>query len=552
MTRSAPSTTRRLGTVSAPAARQLLGGLLALAVVFCCGAMISTAEAKPNKHKKAEKKDEPKAEPAAKAVADKKDAAKSAAEKETAKDAKIEAKKESESAKPATHRVKKELFRIELALDGVFEAQNMAELILRPQEWSSLIVLKAAEHGSAVKQGDLILTLDTEKIDRAIADLRSDIQLSDLALKQAEEQLAAAEKTAPLDNEANQRSLRIAEEDWKLYLQLEKPLSVKLADYQLKMAQEMLEYQEEEYRQLEKMYRADDLREETEKIVLRRAKNAVERAKFNVEYSTVMHDETQKFLIPRQEERYRDSTQRAVIDADRTKVLLPVAMSKHRLEVEKLKVARAQSEEKLNKLMADRSIMTVKAPIDGILYYGKCVRGKWSGSFTAGEPLRRGATVMPNDVVMTVVQVRPMFVRTTVPESQLLNVYNGLQAVVEPAGAKNVKLTALARSVGAFPLGSAGFDAQFTLALPIPDFLVPGMTCELKAVPWQKKDALTVPPKSVFTDELDLTKQYVYVLGKGDKPEKRTVVVGKHNEKQADILQGLAEGDQVLLEKPKD
>ena len=551
MTRYAPSMTR------------WLGGLLAVAVMFSCCALTSTADAKPAKHKKVEKKDEPAAKTEAgkkdsdkkeaeKKEPDKKDAAKPAAEKEAAKDAKAEPKKEPESTKPATHRVKKDFFRIELALDGVFEAQNMVEIVLRPQEWIGLTVLKATEHGSTVKQGDLILTLDTEKIDRAITDLRSELQLSDLALKQAQEQLAATEKAAPLDVEANRRSQRIAEEDWKLYVDLEKPLSVKLADYQLKMAHEMLEYQEEEYRQLEKMYRADDLREDTEKIVLRRAKNAVERAKFNVEYSTVMHDETQKFLIPRQEERGRDAMQRALIEAQRTQVLLPVALSKFRLEFEKLKVARALSEEKLNKLMSDRSLMIVKAPVDGVLYYGKCARGKWSGLFSAGEPVRRGATVMPNDVAMTIVQVRPLFIRTTVSESQMLNVYNGLQAVVEPAGAKNVKLTAMARSVGQFPLGAAGFDAQFTLAPPIPEFIVPGMNCELKAVPWQKKDALTVPPKAVFTDEADLTKQYVYVLGKGDKAEKRPVVVGKRNEKQADILQGLAEGDQVLLEKPKD
>ena len=42
------------------------------------------------------------------------------------------------------------------------------------------------------------------------------------------------------------------------------------------------------------------------------------------------------------------------------------------------------------------------------------------------------------------------------------------------------------------------------------------------------------------------------MLGKGDKPEKRPVTVGKRNDKQVEILQGLAEGDQVLLERPKD
>ena len=41
---------------------------------------------------------------------------------------------------------------------------------------------------------------------------------------------------------------------------------VKLTEFRLKESQESLEYAEEEYRQLEKMYKADDLREETAKL----------------------------------------------------------------------------------------------------------------------------------------------------------------------------------------------------------------------------------------------------------------------------------------------
>jgi hypothetical protein len=489
---------------------------------------------------------------------DAKDSKQPDAKAKDAKDSKEPAAKAKDSedaaAKPAVHHVKREPFRVLLTLDGYFEAQTMSEVTLRPQEWTGLSVLKAVEHGTVVRQGDLLVALDTEKIDRAISDLRIEIQLADLALKQSEQQLAVVEKSAPLDIEANQRARRAAEEDWKQYLDVDKPLTTKLTDFQLKMAQEILEYQEEEYRQLEKMYKANDLTEETERIVLRRAKNAVERAKFNLEYATVLHDEARRFLLPRQEERLREATQRTVIDSNRAEITLPLTIGKHRTEHEKLKVQRAQSEEKLNKLLADRAAMTVKSPANGVAYYGKCVRGKWSSSGGGSEPLHRGATIMPNEVFMTVVQLRPLGVRASVPESQVENVYVGLQALVEPAGYRNLKLAAVARSVSGIPLSAGGFDAQFTLVAAggLPDCIVPGMTCEVKALPWIKANALTVPPKALFTEELDLAKQYVYLLGKDDKPEKRPVAVGKRNDKQVDILQGLAEGDRVLLEKPKE
>ncbi len=98
------------------------------------------------------------------------------------------------AAKPSTQKLKKGPFRIEVSLDGIFEAQNQAELFIRPQEWAAFSVLKAVEHGAVVKQGDLVLALDTEKIDRVIADLRAEVELNELALKQATAQLAAMEK----------------------------------------------------------------------------------------------------------------------------------------------------------------------------------------------------------------------------------------------------------------------------------------------------------------------------------------------------------------------
>ena len=455
------------------------------------------------------------------------------------------------AAKPATQKLKKGPFRVEVDLDGVFEAQNQADLFIRPQEWAGLSVLKAVEHGAVVKQGDLVLAFDTEKIDRAIVDLRSEVELNELALKQAEAQLAAQEKSAPLEEQANDRSRRNTEQDWKLFQDVDKPLLAKVTDFRLKATREMLDYAEEEYRQLEKMYKADDLREETEKIVLRRAKNGVDRAKLEMELAQAQHEESLKFAIPRTEEKVKDQTERSRIDTELTKINLPIAMGKRRLEMERLQVARSQGEDRLKKLIADREAMIVRAPIDGIVYYGRSVRGKWSALST--ETLRRGAAVMPNEVFMTVVQARPLTIRTTVPESQLQRVRTGLPAVVLPVGFAGQKLSAVVQRVGAIPLGSSGFDCQLTVAADgLTSAIVPGMNCELKMIAYKKTDALTVPLKAVFTEDFDPAKQYVYLQGKDGKPRKREVTLGERNDKQVEVLAGLTAGDEILLEKPKE
>lgn len=522
--------------------------LLAALLVTCITVGQATAQAPSGKkhNHKAKKPAEAAKQPDKPAEA----AKAPAAEKKATEAAKATDDKK-EAAKPATQKVKKGPFRIEVALDGVFEAQNQSELALHPQEWPQLSVLKAVDHGTAVKQGDLVLVFDTEKIDRAITDLRSEMQLNELAVHAAEAQLAALEKIAPLDADANERARRMTLEDWKLYQEVEKPLSIKVNEYRFKAAQEGLEYAEEEYRQLEKMYKADDLREETEKIVLRRAKNGVDRAKLNLELAQASYEEAKKLSLPRQDEKTKEQTQRALIDVEFSAASLPLAMNKHRLELEKLRVARSQGEDKLKKLIADREAMIVKAPMDGIVYYGRFVHGKWvAGSV---ETLHRGATVMPHEIILTVVQPRPLTIRASVPESQAQRIHAGQQAFVQPVGFVGQNLTAVVQRVGTVPMSGNNFDCQLVVAADaLNGAIMPGMNCEMKLIPYKKTDALTVPPKAVFSDDFDPSKQYVYLQTKGGKPQKRDVKLGERNDKQVEVLAGLAEGDEILLDKPKE
>ena len=51
-----------------------------------------------------------------------------------------------------------------------------------------------------------------------------------------------------------------------------------------------------------------------------------------------------------------------------------------------------QAEEKLKRLLADRELMTVESPADGIVYYGKLVAGEGRAIPTAAGRGRSAAT----------------------------------------------------------------------------------------------------------------------------------------------------------------
>lgn len=454
--------------------------------------------------------------------------------------------------KPATHTVKKGPLKIEVTLSGAFEPQKMSEIALELKAWSTLSVVTAVEHGTQVKRGDLLVALDREKIDRAIADLRREHKTSDLALKLAERQLATLEKTTPMDLEANRRAQKMAREDLDYYFKVSRPLTLKSEEFYLKSAQQSFEYQEEELRQLEKMYEADDLTEETEEIILKRARNALEQARFSLEQSKILHDRTVNVTIPRRDVSVREAAKRIDLLSDEAKVAIPLTLKQQRLALEKLKLERARSEERLEKLLADRDAMTVKAPVAGVVYYGRLVHGRLSGIGSSPTSLRRGATLSPKQVFMTIIKPRPMFIRTTVPEKELHNVRAGIKGTAVPTGYPEMKLTAIVERVAAIPTGSGSFDTRITVALDDEaEPLMPGMTCKVTLVAYEKKAAVTVPPKCVVTDEVDKEKHYVYLLGEKAKPKKRYVTVGKRTAEKVEILKGLSEGDQVLLEPPE-
>jgi HlyD family secretion protein len=455
---------------------------------------------------------------------------------------------------PPVYKVKKELLKIEVSLKGVFEAERAAEIALRSQQWAAFEVLEAVEHGATVRRGDVLLRFDPEKIDEEIADLRTKAATSALALRQAELNLQALEASTPLDVKAAERAKQIADEDLATFLKVDRQLLVKGAENSLKSSEFWLDQQKEELRQLEKMYRADDLTEETEEIVLKRARHAVENAEFSVENARARHDQSLKMEIPRKQETLQQAAQRQDLAWAKGKEAIPLALLQARRDLEKLKLDRAHEERKLKGFLADRELMTIKAPIDGVVYYGRFMRGKWSGMETLADSLRRGGSVQKSAVVMTIVQPRPLGIRASVPEGDLEKVRPGMKAGVRPAGFPDMRLTAAVARVDAIPAGADSFEARLEVKLDEKAAaIMPGMACTVKLVPYVDKAALVVPAKAVFTDELDDEKSYVFITADGGKTSaKRPVTIGKRSDERVEIVKGIAAGDVILLERPKD
>lgn len=450
------------------------------------------------------------------------------------------------------HTIKKSPIKITVDLDGFFESRKMREIAVKPEEWAGLRVDEAVSHGTRVKEGEVLIKLETERLDQAIADIQADLRLNDVAIRLAEDQLRVAEALAPLDMEQGQRTARTAAEDQSAYFEVERPFYLKMIEFNLTDAKNKLEYDEEELRQLEKMYKADDITEETEKIVLKRAQDTVERSKFAVEYNQLNHDQTAKYAIPRMDNKIKDNAQRRTLDWEKIKNELPLIIQKQRFDLDKMKLARERSMDRLKKLTADRAGMVVKSPIDGVVYHGKAVRGRFGDSNALAESLRARGVVQANQVLMTVVEPEDLFIRATVPEDRLHNLRRGLKGKAIPSAYPDLRLGAVVDRLGDVPMAPGSFDARIKLTGDDSEAkLTAGMACKVRLTAYLKKEALTVPPKALVPDELNDQEFFVYIAKPDGKSEKVSVTVGRRTDKKVEILSGVKEGDQVLLEPPK-
>ena len=539
-------------------------------VVFCAIALalaVQSPAAEQDKKKPASGAEKPAAEakktetePAKKAAPKKEEAkpeekAKPAEQKKPASPAKGSAPAAAKPAAsgPATHTVKAEPFRVEISLDGTFVAQKMTEIVVKPDTWSTFKVEEAVKHGETVSRGDVLVKFDPKAIDEAVADGKTNQRLAEISLKQAEANLKMLEASTPMEVAMAERVKKMADEDRARYFKIEREMDKKSAESSLKRAQQYYENDLEELEQLEKMYAADDLTEETEEIVLKRQRAAVEQSKLYLEQAKLRYEETLKIRMPRYEESMEYSDQLLALATGKTKTSLPLTLEQQQLELEKAKVQRERNAEKFKKLLDDQKLMTVEAPVGGVVYYGKCVDGKWTTGAAAAGKLEPGKAVTANDPFMTIVGTRPMVLLATVSEKDLQWIKPGLKGSARPTAYPDLRAPVSVSEINGIPTAAGKFAATLRVSLDADaEGLMPGMTCKVKLAPYQKMRTLTVPLSALRTDEIDDTKHYVQLVDENAKPKKQPVKVGKRSGAKAEILDGLVAGDKVLKEYPKD
>ncbi len=456
---------------------------------------------------------------------------------------KPEAGKEQKEAEPPEGKrwieVKPEPFVVETEIAGIVESRKMVPVQLVPESWGEWIIEEVVDYGTAVKKGDRLMRFDSEKLEETIEEKRAGLPLKRLRLEVAKAELEKMRKSVPLELEEKRRRKSETEADFAYFEDVRREVEEREAREDLKYFQNFLAYSEEELKQLKKMYENDDMTEETEEIILKRAQDSVDRSRWQAESAEVRSNRRITTLLPREHLTLRANLERTRLEWRDAEKAAHHSLATKSEEVREQERTLEKEEQALKDLEADLGIADFRAPADGIVYYGENRRGKWVTADAIEKKLVPGGRHPTQVTVMTVADPGALQVRAAVPEDKLGGLGEGQKAEVTMKWNEDLKLDGRVQSVSHVPYPDGTFDALFSLNVARTELpVLPGMNAKLVVETYRKDEALVLPEDALIEEG-----GRKFVTLKGGK--KRAVETGKSQKKKIEILGGLRSGDVV-------
>jgi HlyD family secretion protein len=367
-------------------------------------------------------------------------------------------------------------------------------------------IIEIVAEGALVKAGDFLVKLDDAVLRTDRAKQLIDVNTSEAALAEAQNELEA---------------LRIAKEEYELgtFRQEEAEL-----ESELLVAQENIRRSEATLKYSRKMARKgfiDTAKLEADVFGVEKYRKELEVAEIKLEVlRTFTRAKTTK------EHETGIKTAEAKVNAER---------AKHQVELGKLALIEKQLEK-----------CQIKAPIDGQVVYAEMERWRSNGD----SAIRPGTRVREQQVIIRLPDPTKMQVKARVSEARVDRVKPDMMVTIDLDALPGLELHGRVKKVNPYPSTDNWFNsnvkeyATFVEILDPPQGLRPGMSAHVAIRVETQDDALQVPVQAVVERG---KKFYCLVQGEHEKLAAREVMIGSSNDKFLVIREGLAEGQEVVM-----
>jgi len=214
-----------------------------------------------------------------------------------------------------------------------------------------------------------------------------------------------------------------------------------------------------------------------------------------------------------------------------------VAVKEH--QVAAARAAVAQREAQLRLAEVQRSRMSIRSPMAGRVTQRMGAEGEVVG-------LGGGSTLTLGGPLLTLVDLDRLYVRATVDEFDARQIRLGQEVRVTLEALPGRTLRGRLYKISPAVSGERQEARTFSIRVALEEgkeFVKPGMSADVEVIVARRRDALFVPTQAILERE---GKKKVYVVSDA-RARLTTVKVGENNWNSTEILEGLREGDRVVV-----
>ena len=450
-----------------------------------------------------------------------------------------------EFAHLVTEQARKATLLVAVNIQGSLDSQENA--ILKSKVEGSTTIIYIIPEGTTVEEGELLAELDSaQQVDEA-KQQEIVVTNSDAAESQAKEQLEVTRKQNESDIAAAELALRLAILDRDKYKLGEFPKLDKELDGNLKLA-------------LQEAVQSEDTYEFTKRLVKRGYKNQneLEAARIQVEKTDLAVEKAREELkVLRDFEKDRMMAELTHNAEEFGRELERVKLKAKAAEVQAEQAYNAAQKsaelerEKLEKLNTQIANCKLYAPQAGEVVYANLPSQSRRGG-SDGPSIEEGATVFERQAIINLPNVTKMKVDCRVHESLIGYLREGLPAKIRVDAKHDVIYNGRVETVSTVPMTGRWPNTdlrEYEVLVHLTDdvekvrTLRPGLTAKIEILVNSRPDILQVPVQSVVGVG---GKRYAFVLA-DDGPQRRELKTGESNETDIEILDGVAEGEKVIM-----
>jgi HlyD family secretion protein len=451
----------------------------------------------------------------------------------------------SDSSDLATFDVKRGPLTISVNESGTIKARE--QIIIKNEVEGRTSIIYLIPEGTVVKKDELLVELDASSLEDNRIDQEIRVQNTEASYINAKENFAVVENQARSDIDLAQLTLEFAKQDLKKYLEGEYPNQLQKAEAEITLAEEELTRAEETLKWSRTLYEEKYISQtelQADELYKKKKELDVELAKTNRDLLT-------DFTYQRNLAQLESDVNQADMARERISRKAKANIVQAQAELKAKEAEYQRQKDKLQKIEEQIKKAKIYAPADGLVIYATSAR---SGGFRSREePLEEGQDVRERQELIYLPTANSSNAEVAIHESNLEKINRGLSAVVTVDALPGRRFSGVVTHISPLP------DAQSMWMNPDlkvynteiqlkenDNALRTGMSCLAEIIIEQYRDVLYVPVQAVTRVGGEPT---VYVRTQKSF-EPRKVKIGLDNNKMIRIIEGLREGEVVLLTPP--